>query len=149
VIFDRYGALSRYAALGANFETAIRFLSGRTPDSFSPGKMAIDGENVYASVREADLTGRQMRWEAHRRYADIQVLLDGGEDIYCAPEGELEPSVPYDGGRDVEFYQSAPGVRFRLKPGDFLIFFPGEPHAPDCPGEGAGFSRKLVVKVLV
>jgi beta-galactosidase beta subunit len=61
--------------LGSNFETAVRFLSGRTLDSFVPGKLAIDVEKVYATVREADLTGCTERWEAHNRYADIQILL--------------------------------------------------------------------------
>lgn len=149
MIFDRYDFLSRYAALSPNFETAIRFLSGRTLDSFLSGELRIDGENVYGFVREADLAGRTPRWEAHRRYADIQILLDGREDIRCAPEGEVGPSTPYDDARDIEFFESARGTRYALMPGDFLILFPGEPHAPDCPGEGAEFSKKLVVKVLM
>ena len=149
MILDQYAYLQRYRGLGHNFETAVKFLSGRALDSFVPGKLAIDGEKVYTSVREADLTGRPERWEAHRRYADIQILLEGSEAILYAPDTGLEPSIPYDEARDIAFYEGIRGVRCPLKPGDFMILFPGELHAPDRPEEPCGNSKKLVVKVLI
>ena len=51
MIFDQYGLLSRYAALGPNFETAVRFLSGQTPDSFSAGELQIDVAKVYTIIK--------------------------------------------------------------------------------------------------
>jgi YhcH/YjgK/YiaL family protein len=149
LIFDQCVSLRRYAELGPNFETAVKFLSGRTLDSFAPGKLAIDGVNVYASVREADLAGRPERWESHRRYADIQILLDGSEAILFTPNAAPEPSATYDEARDIEFYEGVQGVRCPLKPGDFMIFLPGELHAPDRPEGETTRSKKLVVKVLV
>lgn len=149
MIFDQCAFMHRYAGLGPNFETAVKFLSGRTLDSFAPGKLTIDGAKVYASVRETDLTGRPERWEAHRRYADIQILLEGSEAILYSPDAPPEPSVPYDEARDVLFYEGIRGVRCPLKPGDFMIFFPGELHAPDRPEGSCRNSKKLVVKVLV
>ena len=149
MILDQWSNLIRYAGLGSGFETAVRFLADKKPEDFSQGKLAVDGERVYISVREADLTGRPERWEAHRRYADIQILLDGREAIVYAPATEAEPSVAYDGGKDIEFYEGVQGLRCALKPGDFMIFFPGELHAPDRPEGPDGYSKKLVVKVLI
>ncbi len=149
MILDQWTNLIRYAGLGSGFETAVRFLADKKPEEFAPGKVAVDGEHVYISVREADLTGRPERWEAHRRYADIQILLDGREAIMYAPATEANPSIPYDGGKDIEFFEGIQGLRCALKPGDFMIFFPGELHAPDRPERPNGYSKKLVVKVLM
>jgi YhcH/YjgK/YiaL family protein len=148
MILDQCDSLNRYVGLGPNFETAVRFLSERALDSFVPGKLAIDGEKVYATVREADLTDRPERWEAHRRYADIQILLEGREAILYAPDEAPQPSVPYNPDKDVEFYEGVQGMRCPLKRGDFIVFFPGELHAPDRPDGASGNSKKLVVKVL-
>ncbi|MEA4896775.1 MAG: YhcH/YjgK/YiaL family protein [Eubacteriales bacterium] len=148
MILDQCVSLHRYMGLGPNFETAIRFLSGRALDSFVPGKLAIDGEKVYATVREADLTGRPERWETHRRYADIQILLEGREAIlYAPPDEALQPSTPYNEDKDVAYYEAIQGIRCPLRQGDFMIFFPGEPHAPDRPDGPCGNSKKLVIKV--
>jgi YhcH/YjgK/YiaL family protein len=148
MILDRWDSLGRYAGLGANFETAVQYLLERGMDAFAPGKYAVDGERVYISVREADLSAKPERWEAHRRYADIQILLAGGEAILYAPEPGA-PEGAYNEAKDVEFFESTAGLRCALKPGDFMIFLPGEPHAPDRPEGSEGFSRKMVVKVLM
>ncbi len=149
MILDHWSNLIRYAGLGAGFETAVRLLAEKKPEDFAPGKLPVDGERVYISVREADLTGRPERWEAHRRYADIQILLDGSEAIVYAPATQAKPSIAYDGGKDVEFYEGIQGLHCVLMPGDFMILFPGELHAPDRPEGLDGYSKKLVVKVLM
>ncbi|MDL2205495.1 YhcH/YjgK/YiaL family protein [Eubacteriales bacterium OttesenSCG-928-N13] len=149
MILDQWSNLGRYAAMGSGFETAARFLAGKKPEDFAPGKMAVDGERVYLSVREADLTDQPERWEAHRRYADIQILLDGSEAIMYAPATQAAPSIVYVKGDDIEFYEGIQGLRCALKPGDFMILFPGELHAPDRPEGPNGHSKKLIVKVLM
>ena len=148
MILDQWNNLGRYAGLGKNFETAVKFLLERGMGSFAPGKEAVDGERVYVSVREADLSSKPERWESHRRYADIQILLSGGEAILYAPEPG-EPAGDYSGEKDVEYFGSVAGLRCALKPGDFMVFLPGEPHAPDRPEGPEGYSKKMVVKVLM
>jgi biofilm protein TabA len=82
-------------------------------------------------------------------YADIQILLEGREAILYAPAEGLQPSIPYNEDKDVAYYETIQGMRCPLKQGDFMIFFPGELHAPDRPDGPCGNSRKLVIKVLM
>jgi YhcH/YjgK/YiaL family protein len=54
------------------------------------------------------------------------------------------PAGTYDPGRDIEFFTDRPDVWIPVKPGQFVVFFPEDAHAPLV---GAGEIHKIVVKV--
>src|SRR5580692_3117093 len=82
MIVDTIAGSDRYLALHRGFAAAFDFL--RRPDlaDLAPGRYEIDGQRVFALVERA--TGRGAagaRLEIHRRHIDIQVSLDGHEQI--------------------------------------------------------------------
>jgi beta-galactosidase beta subunit len=89
-------------------------------------------------------------FEAHRRYLDIQYVIDGAEAMGWAPLDGLVVTDPYDAARDIAFYrQPSHWVNVPVRVGQFTIFYPEDGHMPGLRMEGITRVRKVVMKVLV
>ena len=132
-----------YARLGKHFAAAARFLETADFSALPVGKREIDGENVFVLVQEYTQQEKEPAFEAHDRYADIQLVLRGSERFrwgFGVP-GPLEGDL-----RMVA--QVREHVEFTLGENQLVIFLPGEAHAPGLPEKGPAFCRKAVLKVL-
>ena len=130
--------------LGKNFAAAQRFLLTADWAVLSPGRHEIDGENVFVNIQEYTQEQKEPAYEAHAAYADIQLILRGSERFRWGHGllGELTGDFrPVTG---VTRY-----VEFTLREDQFVIFLPGEPHAPGLPEGGPAFCRKAVIKVKI
>ena len=145
MIIDRIGNIMAYEGLGEHFRTAAAWLAGRDFSAQAPGSLEIDGRNVFASLADNPLSREKPSYEAHRLYADIQLVVSGRERFYLGAEGRIGAPAP-----DSDFYpcEVSSGMPFDLENGWFVIFLPGEMHAPGNPCDGPSVCRKLVVKVL-
>ena len=133
-----------WAKLGKNFATAQQFLLTADFVSLSLGRHDIDGDNVFVNMQEYTQEVKEPAYEAHDVYADVQLVLRGSERFRwgMGPPGELKGDFrPVTG---VEKY-----AEFTLHENQFVVFLPGEPHAPGLPENGPAFCRKAVVKVRV
>ncbi len=93
------------------------------------------------------------KWEAHRRYADVQVVVGTQPEGFgwCPLREGLAVKEPHDEGRDVAFYEgpaARSAVWFDLNPGQFALFLPEDVHAP-CLGAAGEHVRKVVFKIEV
>ncbi len=149
MVVDRLERLGLYASLGEGFAKAAQFLAGKDAATFALGDVEIDGREVYAFVKQTELTKENTAWEAHERYADIQIILDGAERMGYLPFLQQEVVTPYNPEKDCGFYQGDAGTELTLAAGDFVIFLPGELHRPDCPVGAQSVSKKMVVKVRI
>ena len=137
--------LDLYASLGKNFRTAVEYLKKADLKGLPVGKHIVDGENVFVLSQENHLTEKEMSWEAHAKYADIQLILEGTEKFGWGYEGKLDA---LDEARDFRTCSDVQSIDYVLKSGMFTIFFPGEMHSPGNTAAGDCVVRKLVVKVL-
>jgi YhcH/YjgK/YiaL family protein len=155
MILDTLDAIGKYAGISPNFETAVRWLQETDPEALEPGRTDIDGEKVYAVVSENRLESKEPVFEVHRRYADIQIILQGREGFLYGREGRVLSGKPEN---DVWFCEADRQVPFELEEGGVTVFLPGEAHAPGLYPEkdrrplspaAPVPDRKLVVKVLM
>lgn len=147
MILDRFANIAIYRGLGEGFDKAIQFLTNTDVFALPLGNVEIAGRAVYAFVKETLLETENEAWEAHERYADIQMILAGSERMGFAPFNGQEAKKAYDAQKDIGFYKVSAGSELLLSAGEFAVFLPGELHRPDCPANGAGVSRKMVVKI--
>jgi len=143
---------SSFYNFGPAWKKTFKFLND-IDLSLGLGKHVIDGENVFAIVSEYETKPRaEGRFEAHRKYVDIQFLLSGRERLGWAALEDLTPEVLYDPERDVEFLKSLPEIPTisTLKPGMFIAFFPEDGHMPGltCAVKPESV-KKVVVKIAV
>lgn len=147
MIYGTLEHLERYAGLGPELMKGLRFLRDTDFDGVGAGDLAIDGETVFAFVQEYDTKTANETPEAHRKYADIQYLIDGEEYIGVAPLSAMTEEVEAHPERDIWFYRGETDL-IRMGKGRFLVLFPEDAHAP-CIAVGAPAPvRKCVVKVL-
>ena len=103
MIYDCFDNLNLYAAPGSLLHRALVYARDVAAD-VADGRIEIDGERIYASVAGYETGSRaERRFEAHRRYIDVQVLLAGEETIDVALDGDLPVLEAYDDARDVMF----------------------------------------------
>ena len=83
MICDALENLNRYRGLHKNLETAIDYLTAyyvaHDLSDLPLGRTEVDGENVFINVMEAGLNPDSARLEYHKKYADLQIDLTGGE----------------------------------------------------------------------
>ena len=148
MICDALENLNRYRGLHKNLETAIDYLTAyRVTHDLSDlplGRTEVDGENVFINVMEAGLSPDSARLEYHKKYADLQIDLTGGEGWgYTNEPGEEVGEYTVDCG----FQDSASVVSGALGEGRFVLFFPTELHKPGLVQDGCANVRKAVVKI--
>jgi YhcH/YjgK/YiaL family protein len=132
-------------------ERAFEFLTRTDLAALPLGRTDIEGSDVFLTISEAETRSpEQVKFEAHRRYIDIQLVVRGQESIGYAPVAALTTSEPYDASKDIEFF-SVPqeSTTLALHAGDFAVFAPGDGHRPSLHLDGPHVSRKVVVKVSV
>jgi biofilm protein TabA len=154
MILDTLAHADRYRALHPLFADAFAFLLGTDLAALEPGRHAIDGERLFAIVEAcAGRTRSEAKLECHRRYIDIQLVLEGVDEMGWKPLGEcVDPATDYDAARDIRFFNDAPASWIATPPGAFCLFFPDDAHAPlvSTPeGTSTGMIRKVVVKIAV
>ena len=145
MIVDSFDYIACYKGLHPNLDKAIDWLNSHTLDALENGKTIIDGENVFVNVMDADLRDADgAAFEYHRRYADLQIDITGGEGWgYTNESGEEVGEYTVDCG----FQDSASVVSGALGEGRFVLFFPGELHRPGVEMPGCDRVRKAVVKI--
>jgi len=141
-----------YKAISPNFEKAIDYALSTDFTDLSPGKYAIDGENVLALVNEYTTKPvAECDPESHREYADIQIMILGTERFGYAPLTDQQAYQPYSPAKDVALYSIAQDdlSYITLRPGQFIIFFPSDIHQPEVFDRQPDLVRKVVLKVAL
>ncbi len=148
MILAKLTEADRYAALHPLFARAFEFLRGNDLDALEPGMHTIQGEQLFAIVEACrGRTRAEAKLECHRRYIDIQLVLEGIDEMGWKPLREcVEPATDYDAVRDIRFFGDSPSSWIATPPGSFCLFFPDDAHAPLV---SEGTIRKVVLKIAV
>ncbi len=138
----------RYAALHPWFAHAFDFLRSTDLLALPVGRHAIDGDALFVIIENCPgRTRAEAKLECHRRYIDIQLVLEGVDEMGWKPLAQcVDPVTDYDAVRDIRFFDDAPASWIAAPAGVFCMFFPDDAHAPLV---SAGTIRKAVVKVAV
>jgi YhcH/YjgK/YiaL family protein len=150
MIYDRLDNLNLYTHPGTRLHRALVYARDLAP-TVADGRTELDGDRLYASVSSYDTGSREeRRFESHRKYIDVQVLLEGEERIDVSLEKDLPVLEAYDETREVMFWRPPHDfASLVMKPGCFAVFYPQEIHRPGCNLREKRRVRKIVVKVRV
>lgn len=117
----------------------------------SPGRHDVDSL-VYYNVDEYNTKKYvDCQFEAHRRYIDIQYMVEGEELVYVTEVDSLQELIPYSEEKDVAFYSGGDNVNPQhLTAGNYLIFYPNDAHKPCVSvGKNGVPVKKVVFKVKI
>lgn len=148
MILSTLADANRYLDLHPLFARAFEFLRGTDLMALAPGQYTVQGEQVFAIVEACAGRARaEAKLECHRRYIDIQLVLEGIDEMGWKPVSECgDPATDYDAARDIRFFNDAPSSWVVTPAGSFCLFFPDDAHAPLV---SEGHIRKVVMKIAV
>ena len=125
MIFGKVEQLKEYAAILPHLENALEVLKkaeelplGRT--DFSGGYLLLQ-EGTTKSFDEGT-------YESHRQWIDVQILLEGEEEIAWDTLDQLTCVLPYDTASDKARYQGTHKHTLLMEKGMFWIAFPSDGH---------------------
>ena len=148
MIIDQLNNAAFYFGISERLETAFRFLEETDPSTLQPGRIEVQGNDVYAMVQHYESRPLEKgKWEAHQRYIDIQYLFEGVERMGYANIEQVTLG-DYDEVKDFQALQ-AQGEFFTVRPGMFVIFAPQDAHMPNIAAGEPRANKKIVMKVRV
>ncbi|MBI5918723.1 MAG: YhcH/YjgK/YiaL family protein [Nitrosomonadales bacterium] len=138
----------RYVALHPLFPRIFDYIHATDLYALAPGRYPLQGEELIAIVEQVSAKTKEVaRLECHRRYIDIQLVLEGDETMGWKPLADCHnPVAEFSAERDIQFFTDAPASYVPVPPGHFCIFFPEDAHAPLV---GSGTIRKVIFKIAI
>jgi biofilm protein TabA len=153
MIVTHLNELSAQSAQLPGLQQAIHFIQQSAGQDLPDGRVEIDGKNVYALIQSynSKLETENPRFEAHRKYVDVQYIVSGKELIGWAPLAALSEATPYNDEKDVLHGRvSADALTLtRLSAGQATLLYPSDAHAPGLADGESTSVKKIVVKIAL
>lgn len=152
MIFDKIENISDYfeelPLLKKVEDFVVDFKNGKLAD----GTYEIDGKRVFAMVQSYRTRQQthEMMFEAHKKYIDLQYIVNGIEKIRWARLDSVDlVEEKYSTGSDIAFYEGDAMFDFTLTKGTFLLLYPEDAHLPGLSAQKDVNVRKIVFKIQV
>jgi biofilm protein TabA len=144
--------VSQQCDLSSLMQKALDFLRNVQVGELPDGRIDIDGTNVYAIVQSytSSPSTEPLKFEAHRKYIDIQYLITGRELIGWAHLDKLMTTIPYNDVKDALYGVVSPeNVTFvHYAAGQAVVLYPSDAHAPGLAWGNPAYIKKIVLKVI-
>ncbi|MEL5894412.1 YhcH/YjgK/YiaL family protein [Bacteroides sp. GD17] len=139
---------SRVEGLHPLFKTLFDYIKKHDLLHAVLGRIDIEGDDLFIlNINPECIAEDEQPLEVHHKYIDVHILLEGSERIgWKAIEDVRHEIKPYDEEGDCALYKEQPTMWVDLCPGQFMIVYPEDPHAPVI---GSGKIRKLIAKVKI
>ena len=148
MILDKLENSGKYEHLHPLFKEAFDYLKSIDFSKAEPTKTELKGKDLFVMVSDSELRAAdKAKPETHNKYIDIQLPISRPETFgWKARQDLTQPIGNFDEEKDIQFFDDKTETQITVLPGNFLIFFPEDGHAP-CIGEGQ--VRKVVVKIKI
>jgi len=149
MIIDKLKNASFYYGISEKIATALKYLEKTDLSEFQNGKYEIEGDDIFVIVQDYHTKPLlEGKFEAHRKYIDIQYIIKGVEKMGYTNVHKLKPSTEYDEKKDIIFFEGE-GDFVTVEEGFFAIFAPEDAHMPGIESITSEYVKKAVVKIKV
>lgn len=148
MIIDKLENSGTYESIHPLFSRAFDTIKSIDVTKFVVGRQSLIGDELFVIMQQYETKPQEQGvWESHRKYIDIQYILEGEELINTASISDMTLGE-YTEEKD---FQQAEGVGAPtiLREGEFAVFFPQDMHMPCLTIEKANTVKKIVCKVAV
>ncbi len=138
MIYDRIENIKTYNLPAS----VVKVMETIASENLEVGRHEFE-DGIFALVQEYTTKAKEdCKMEAHKKYVDIQAILQGEETFGYAYEAKS--ATEYNPDKDI-YYLETEDRYINLVGGEFVMVWPQDFHRPKI-GDG-GFVRKVVVKV--
>ena len=148
MIIDQISNFHLYYPVHPRLRSAFDYIHQTDLSALSVGRVELDGENLFAMVQQYNSKPREQGiWEAHRRYMDLQMVIQGIENIGYANIAHLTQGE-YDANKDF-LPLFGEGDFLTLQNGNFVLLLPQDAHMPGIAINSPAPVRKVVIKISI
>ena len=150
MIYAKNADALAYRGIHPNLDLALEHITPEFLASLRDNqRVELKGDLVYCTrFTYETIPQEESFFEAHRRYLDIHIMVEGEErvDMNCPEDLKLTDAQE---GNDFYAYQGESWHSTVLKPGEFLVVFPGDAHRIKVQVDGPKTVSKAVFKVCI
>lgn len=150
MIKDNIKNAENYFNLPERVKVGLKYLTNTDFSHIENGKYEVS-EGVFAIVQDYfSKPESEGKFEAHKKYIDIQYIIEGEEKIGVGNLENFVELTPYDSEKDIIFLNPKNKTKefINIKEKEFAIFMPDDVHMPSITIKEPGHVKKAVVKVL-
>ena len=149
MIIDKLKNASLYYGISEKIATALKYLENTDLSEFKNGKYEIEGDDIFVIVQDYHTKPlSEGKFEAHRKYIDIQYIIKGTEKMGYTNVHKLKSATEYDETKDIIFFEGD-GDLVAVDEGFFAIFAPEDAHMPGIESKTSEYVKKAVIKIMV
>lgn len=139
-----------YRGIHPNLDLALEHITPEFLASLRDNqRVELKGDLVYCTrFTYETIPQEESFFEAHRRYLDIHIMVEGEERVDMNRPEDLNLTDAQE-GNDFYAYQGESWHSTVLKPGEFLVVFPGDAHRIKVQVDGPKTVSKAVFKVCI
>ena len=150
MIYAKNADALAYRGIHPNLDLALEHI---TPEFLAAlrdnQRVELKGDLVYCTrFTYETIPQEESFFEAHRRYLDIHIMVEGEERVDVNRPEDLKLTDAQE-GNDFYAYQGESWHSTVLKPGEFLVVFPGDAHRIKVQVDGPRTVSKAVFKVCI
>lgn len=150
MIYAKNADALAYRGIHPNLDLALEHITPEFLASLRDNqRVEIKGDLVYCTrFTYETIPQEESFFEAHRRYLDIHIMVEGEERVDMNRPEDLNLTNAQE-GNDFYAYQGESWHSTVLKPGEFLVVFPGDAHRIKVQVDGPKTVSKAVFKVCI
>lgn len=146
MIIGQLKHIHEYALLLPNLNKGLEAI--KNSETLPIGKYLFDG-GYYLIQEGITKSFLENTFEAHKKYIDVQIIVNGSEEIAWFDYDQLESIVPYDELTDKERLIGPMNQRILINEGMFWIAFPSDGHLAVSHSITPYSYRKIVLKLPI
>lgn len=151
MIKDSLKNYKNYLGISKYLDAGLNYLANTNLSSLKNGIYQIVENKVFAIVQDYNSKPlEQGKFEAHKKFIDIQYIVEGSEQIGYGEISNFEDDTEYSEEKDIVFLKEKNNnYNFtKLVENDFAIFYPQDAHMPQISVDESCFVKKIVTKVI-
>lgn len=149
MIFGNIRQEAAYGFLPEDLKEFFVYAASHELAGYEKGSHPIDGERFFVNIVEYETTLPENRfWEAHRKYLDVHLMLDGQEQIDLNFIQNMDQKEFVDAD-DFLPMDGRPNCHVVLTKDDFLICYPDDGHRTAVQVEKPERIKKAIFKVRI
>lgn len=150
MIYAKNADALAYRGIRPNLDLALEHITPEFLASLRDNqRVELNGDLVYCTrFTYETIPQEESFFEAHRRYLDIHIMVEGEERVDMNRPEDLNLTDAQE-GNDFYAYQGESWHSTVLKPGEFLVVFPEDAHRIKVQVDGPKTVSKAVFKVCI
>lgn len=146
MIIDSIRNIMKYEALLPNLKAGMEAVRGLT--KLETGRYEFPG-GYFMVQKGATRPIEEGTFEAHRKYIDVQILMEGSEEVAWEDIRNLVTMVPYNSEKDAQRLTGNKEHVMKITKDMFYAAFPEDGHQPVAHTKDEQSFTKIVMKLPV